>query len=343
MIKMHNINIFVVHSIFQDLIAQHMIKSLPELKEDENYLIYNMNVDESREKLAGWEKVITLDPVGGTVLGDKKKYKIAVEKVLTFIEEKNLVRVFLSDLNWPLNNAIYSNLAKKKFNQVELCNFPDGIANLYVVDVNIKQKTKNFLKSILGLLGVTLPYYNYKSDHIGLGLFDKIYSLMPSIIEHSISKEIIEIPTISPSLIDFKPDTLIFLGQPYELHIPKRKYRDLCMKAASFTMGLGYKKLYYKPHPREDLTKGWDIFRAFGFKLFNQKGSIEELFLTSQTECIISFNSSALVNLKLMFGDRIRCISYCGTKLYKYTGVGKNISIRLKQIYNKMGVEYYEN
>ena len=331
----------VVHTPLQHLIAHHMIKSMSEFDDPDNFLVLDMVKQDLSQDKHLWKEIFYLDPpVGGSILGGAKRCRKALKTISDLIDQYEFIQVFVSDINWPLNNALYGLLFEKRNENIRLCNFPDGTGNLLIVYPNKFQQFRKIVKSILGRLG-GFPYYYFGGDTMGLEMSDKIYSLLPSAINSEINAEVVAIPMIEPAVINENPEACIFLGENINSYVPQSAFREICTRAAEYTRNLGYEDLFYKPHHFANSSIEKDTFMQFGFQLINSSLSIEEMFLVKQVPCIVSYNSSALLHLKLMFGDKVRCISYCCEEVLSYSKVDANVLKRLIKLYELCGVEYY--
>lgn len=334
-------NIFVVHTPFQVLIVKHMVNTMHEFKDVVNILFVDMYLDEFPES-NHWTAVVKIEPVGGTILGSRHRCYSALKTFHTIFEKYNNINLFLSDIEWPLNNALYGNYVLRESN-INYYNFPDGIANLYMIYPDIKQKLKNYFKALLGLLG-GFPYSYISGDKIGLLKAHRVYSLFPDLIINECKPEqIVEIPILKPeNRSQWNSNICVFLGQPIHLFIPYDEYRKLANDAADFVARLGYKQLYYKPHPRENNNIVLNCFLEKGFELFDNNKTIEELILTNslECECLISYTSSALIHIKLFF-PYLRCIAFQPKLMLKYINTTKQSKDMLFVLLGMCGVEIY--
>lgn len=334
-------NIFVVHSRFQLLVAQHMLAVLPQLKDCDCWLVLDMNGHNLPVANTGWHGVLQLaPPVGGTVRGNASACRMAVQKVREIAMRYRTVRLFVSDIQWPLNNALYGVLvlrANSVDHRVELCNFPDGIGCLQIVYPSRYQRIKNQIKALLGRLGGA-PYFPYQGDIIGLELSDRIYSLLPAALA-PLRARCIAIPQMSPALGAQEPSVCLFLGQSYDLSMTRKRFREISMEAARYTRSLGYQHHMYKPHPLESSTDAVEIFRDHGFEIVQDPRTAEEVFADRPVGCVVSYNCSALAHLKLMFGDAVRCVSVLSDQVLASKDVELEAAAKLRTVLSLCGVE----
>lgn len=336
-------NLFVVHTAFQRLIVDHMLRSMPELDSVDNILVFDCN-DQGVDLCGKWRTVLRLDPpVGGSVVGSGKNCRKAIRAIFETIDGCDKVNLYLSDIDWPLNNALFGMMKRKTAGNpvVTLCNFPDGLGSLIIAHPNWYQLLKNIVKSSLSVVGGA-PYYLNRGDRMGLEVADKIYSLMPSALPESISRRILQIPIFKPRGIKINPAACLFVGQCYEQYMSDAAYSSLCRRAADFTTGLGYKKLLYKAHPHASSDIEINEFVARGFEVLGDKRSVEEMFMSEQTGCVVSYNSSALVHLRLMFGDKIRCISFCGRLAFEAGNSRPEAAEQVLRLFKQSGVDCCE-
>lgn len=336
--------IFLVHSRLQLLLVQHMLAVMPEFSSGCSYLVLDMDGRGLPVEYGRWHATITLDPpIGGTVVGRGRACRRAVGQVRSIVERYHAVALFLSDLQWPLNNALYGRLARRgsiRHTTIELCNFPDGIANLQLLYPKPSQKVRDFIKSLLGACGGA-PYYQYSGSTIGLEQFSRIYSLLPNAIPE-LQPRTRAIPCIRPNVLNRAPQSCLFLGQNYDSFLSPVKFRELSAMAARYVANLGYQRLLYKPHPRERTGDAVEAFEKHGFEILQDARTVEEMFLDWQTECVASYTSSALVHLKLMFGSAVRCLSVYCSRALNATNVTRDGAGRMKTLFTLCGVEVYE-
>jgi hypothetical protein len=339
-----DVNIFLVHSRFQLLIVQHMLATMPELQERENCLVLDMSDRELPIERSRWSRVLQLDPpVGGTVRGRSAVCRSAVRSVHAIAMPYRRVSLFVSDIQWPLNNALYGSLvrgAEAPGATVELCSFPDGIGSLLIVYPNAWQRAKNVAKDVLGRLGGT-PYYRYGGDIMGLELSYRIYSLLPEAIA-PLQDRCVKIPTIARQAGELEKETCLFLGQSYERYLSRSQLHDLSESAARYARDLGYRHLLYKPHPREQASEMACTFRRHGFDILEDPRTAEELCLERPVACTVSYNCSALVHLKLMYGGSMRCISIFSNRMLAALNVERAAAAKMRAVFALSGVEWYE-
>ena len=316
-----------------------MVDTMPEFLETDNYLILDMDINGLKIDYDLWTEVIPLQPPVGRYRlgwgGNCRRARRIVFELLTQYESGSL---FITDLLWPLSNALYGQLRKQKTRCYLLCNFPDGVVNLLVRYPNLRRKVRNIIKACIGMIGC-LPYYTIRGDIAGIEDSDKVYSLLPSALPKTIETEIVSVPGLEPLASNLVPQSALFLGQPYDYVMPEDEYRDLSARAADYTVGLGYRNLFYKPHhfAKGDIEK--NIFVERGFEIVDDRRPIEEIFLARQMSCVLSYTSSALINLKILMGDSVRCISVFNALASSYTVEGRQAFDETLRLFRQCNVE----
>ncbi|MCK4632167.1 MAG: hypothetical protein KAT79_02790 [candidate division Zixibacteria bacterium] len=337
--KKSRASLFVIHTPFQRLIVHHMVRSMPEFCESDNYLVLDMDTAGLKIENELWKKVIPLKPpVGRYRLGWGGDCRRACRIVTDILKEYESGSLFITDVLWPLGNALYGLMRKQTDRCYLLCNFPDGFGNLFLKYPSLKRKIRNLIKVCVGMAG-GLPYYILRGDIAGIEDSDKVYSLLPSAMPDTIEAEIVGIPKLQISESNVVPQSALFLGQPYDYVMSDEDYHDLATRAADYAAGLGYENLFYKSHhfAKSDIEK--DIFANRGFEILDDRRPIEEVFLARQMSCVLSYNSSALVNLKILMGDQIRCISTFNALATSYTVEGKEAYDETLRVFQLCDIE----
>lgn len=336
-------NIFVIHTPLQHLIVSQMVMGVPEFKSVPNILVLDMPSDNLDIDRSLWSEVLPLKPpVGRYFIGDGGACRRARNKIKSLIDNNGWSRLFVSDIEWPLNNALYGLRHRYEDSRVEICNFPDGLGSLLVRYPRFKRRLRSLAKKLIGLLG-GLPYSFYRGDIMGLAACDAVYSLLPSALPAALNSRINEIPLFKPRSANIIPDSCLFLGQTYEYHFPPEEHLRLCQEAADFAQKLGYKTNFYKPHHFAKSETEKNIFLERDFELFEDPRPAEAVFMERQLSCVVSYNSSALVHLKMMFGEKVRCISCFNTWCNKYTITGETSLKSVIGLFDMCGVEIYDS
>ncbi len=331
-------NLFAVHTGLQHMTVTQMVRTLPEFREASNIIVFDMPTDGLNMVNSLWADVIIIKPpIGRYRIGSGsacRRTVLALEKTIASFEK---VRLFVSDIEWPLNNALYGLFRARK---MPVCNYPDGIGSLLYYPPTFKRQLRSLAKKLIGLLG-GLPHYLYPGDIMGLNAADAVYSLLPAALPPDINPRIVGIPLFQPQAVNVIPDSCLFLGQDYDRLFPPEEHARLCREAAAFAASLGYTRKLYKGHHFAKAPTEKEAFLSRGFEILADTRPVEELFMTSQLSCVISYNSSALVHLKLMFGDKVRCISTFSDWTFKHTIMGRGQAETIYRVFDLSGVERY--
>lgn len=339
-------NVFMIHTPFQNFIVHHMVRSMPDFLGADNYLVLDISkqhicVDENI-----WTGIVSFEqPVEWdtwSIFKSGISTKKALEKIKQIYRNYKTVSIFLSDIQWQLNNAIFGMIARNKNKNkiIRICNFPDGSVNLICPEPKNVMIAYNFIRKILGdLKGV--PYRFYMGDYLGYDYVEKIYSLFPPALPDYKSK-VVKIPANLHLVKKVDSDACIFLGQDYKKCMEEKQYISLRQSAVMFSKKLGYSKLYYKPHHFESWMDDISFYSHEGFSLITTKKPMEEYYMENPVACVVSYDSSALPHLKILFDNAVRCISYCGLKVLRYKGTKDSAKDKTIDLYKMTGVELYE-
>lgn len=241
--------------------------------------------------------------------------------------------LWVSELLWPMNNAVYSNLKAK--NKIKSVNFFDEGVVMYFNISHIKyQYAREFLKSLI------LKFYFKNYTYPSRKLFSesekngKILAFNPELINNfkniekiSIKRNIInqfaknfikkhhqkEIDIINNSK---KP--VLVLAQPYYRVMKTSKFDNILIGLKEFLNSSDVGDLFIKLHPSESLKDYTDYYHQLGFKLvFSDLQAVPvEIILSKLKEKVkvVSFGTSAFINAR-KFGFNGEMIVYEFEKL----------------------------
>jgi hypothetical protein len=325
-------NIFAVHDRLQFLIAGHMIRSMTEFEGADNHVLLNMRADNIRLGGETWKEAVCLDPLvkGRGLFGGR--LKTPLRAVAGILDRYPSSGVFLSGLGGPLDAALASMARRRRGRGVELCGFPGGAHAPSRRDL------------VGALKGAARSLFEEKAPGPPWGVsagpmdWERLYSFTPA---GAIGGEnLVEIPKVRPLLVNTNERGCLFLGHDLGRAVPPGVLRRLSAGAARFTVNLGYRDLCYRPCPREGPDAA-EVFAAHGFEITHDARPVEEVFFTRQVACVVSWGSPALASLKLMFGDRVRCISCFSSETARYAGADGRRGRRVQDLFSSCGVELY--
>jgi hypothetical protein len=134
---------------------------------------------------------------------------------------------------------------------------------------------------------------------------------------------------------------LLVLGQSYTDHRRyKSKYRQIFDYVRSH-FAAQY-KLFYKAHPNEKVLPGFtDMLNNFDINVIKDDRPVE--YLAGSYQIIVSEFSSALSNIKIIYGNRIRCIGFIHIpERRRLNNYQRNKMMEIKEHFQQMGVEVIE-
>jgi hypothetical protein len=337
------LNLFLAHSPFQYFVACHMVNSMPEFGQGSNCLIVDAVWSDVRVDKAGWHEVIICDPpVGGSVVGAGVRLRSVVGRVMGLFDPPRPASLFLANVQWPLNNVLRAALVRRRFaTPLQVCNYPEGIGSLRLVYPDRRQHLRDAMKSALGWIG-GVRYQPLKEDLMGLESSARIYSLLPQLLPVHLRSKAVAIPTFPMSLVVADQHTCIFLGQNDRL-LPPRLRRPLAVAAAAYCCSLPYDRFLFKSHHYGESELQREAFVASGFEMLADTRPVEQILMASTAACVVSFNSSALVHLKMMYGDRIRCIACFPDRFGELARLRTERVPSVTMLFEKAGVEIFDD
>lgn len=191
---------------------------------------------------------------------------------------------------------------------------PDGALNFMSEDVSESWpvKTKSWMKKCgYGVIGGLRPY-PIKGEKIGVDtdIVDKVYALKG--VQSPYDAEKVEYLTfLSAEVVDGAQKKALVVGQPLISHNQNLKneqgtVKQLSCEIYNYCKDFGIDQVDYAGHPR-------DPHKCLSEKSYNEvfhdNLCLEEYLQKNSYDLIISCSSTVLVNAKLMFGDKIQCVS----------------------------------
>lgn len=323
-----NCNIYCALTPFHYfLICQYFINDLK--NDDKNILITNFSIQDidARFKAVncthyampgkyGWELYIKNEY--------RKKLNYVVDNVAKIAGNCKEINLFAAVLINPISNGIYYCL--KSNNGFSYINIPDGIASVTTTRRDYKDYIKLYIKLLLSRIGL-IKYSSFgdRMDSQGIYCANVIYSFLPHLIKNKTKAIIKRIDLRGEMQIG---EDILFLGQP---DVEERIEEALHFLYNNYSVN----NIYYKPHHRENIEFINKIEKNHNLKIISTNKCIEDFFVTEKSfRIVIACFSSALINLKMMFGDKVRCISYKGIDI-----IDECRKEELLALYNQFGVE----
>ena len=336
-------NLFLIHTAFQKFISELIIREIPEFAQAENILLVEMEdagIDPSAP--GPWTAVHQLEPIGSSTLG-KDRHAAAernLKRIHGLLSPDEQVRILISDIAWPMNNRVFFDRRLRR--QVEFNFIIDGIGSYNGSRFTPKLFLRNLAKFALGRLARAVRYTPYLGQVMGEE-HPRVKRVYGFAIEHLASPEEkranIPFTPRSGGIID--QETCLFLDQPYWEVLSDTQWRAIQEQTKSFLLSLGCETYYYKRH-RLSRPEDEQFYAEAGFTVIEDGRCIEELFHELGTSVVVSYNSSALFNIKIFYGDQTRCISYCSDGLTRLTMADSAGIERIKTLFTSVGVELVE-
>ena len=335
------LNIFVTHNPFHVYIAQHIIKSNLLPPDAINILLLEYVADYFQlidHEL--WSDVITLEIIGSSTIGHLryKKSEKNVNTIKNIIKDNENTQIFLSDIAWPMNNRIYFDKQLKK--RADYCLYSDGLGTYALPRVTKTLYARGVIKRINGLFKQGIKYKNYKGNAFGIDRKESKYIYAPNVnlVECEASKRI-EVPFSSVVERPFNMSKCFFLDTPGLLGAKKTDWHLIRHDTIDFLKSLGFKEYYYKKHPMGKIEDE-NYFKNNGFNIINTNKCAEQIIAENDFGVVVSYFSSALFNLKCMYKDKIRCISFFSrTLISMVSGYNENKFDKVIELFNKVNVE----
>lgn len=342
---MKSINLFITHTPFQIYISSQIIHSIQAFSHEDNYLIIECEYDRKYLDESIWSDVIYFDNVGGSTFGREKYSKCEnnYKKIQRIINSSENINIFFSDIAWPMNNRLFFDSKLQKKIQYHLIS--DGLGLYTTPAVTFNLFCRGILKSINGWLNIGAKYRNYFGSQFGLDRFEikKIYAPCSNLLNNPSHMKInIPLESFSQKTV-FDKTKCIFLDQPYWLLVESEDWKEIRNKVVNYIKSLEIRNLFYKNHHKGRVEEE-NYFKTQGFCLVTDRRCIEEIIIEEGYGTVISYDSSALLNLKVTYQNDIRCIAiYNDMIIKKENGYNENVSKKVFNLFNIVGVEVIRN
>ncbi|MFB3917625.1 MAG: hypothetical protein ACE14M_12900 [Terriglobales bacterium] len=305
---MKTANVFVVHTPFQAFAAQHMLRQMPEFTGVFNRMVLaSSRVEQSRVDRVLWDNIQRVSPAAiERFTPERMRYATrCAQQALAGLERFGRVNVYVSNIDALLPNALVSMVHNDRA-RLQLHSYPEGLGTLVPCCHTARKRLKTVAKHCWGrLLGI--PYYNYRDDFAGLEQAERIYSFAPELLPHYGDK-VVRIPQVRHSEIKAQPGWLV-LGQPRWPRMPVSVYENLFDELRDYALGHPMNTMLYKTHHCENGNIAFR-FAAAGFQILEDTRPVEEIFLQRPVSHVLGVGSSALLHLKLFYGDNVQCVSF---------------------------------
>lgn len=331
-------DVFIVHSPFQLFIAEHIVRTMPGEVTPDRWLLLESWGSTPVWQPELWTRTTLLSPPLG---GSARRNGAARRRVLRMVTEEfrscESARLWLANVQWPLNNLLYRELSSCTLANTCHYNFPEGIGSLLCPRPDLRQHVRDFAKMATRFIGGS-GYQPFSCDLMGVSTADKVFTLCKEFVSVTATGEVVQIPRLKTGDDGHIDNTLIFVGQNYDDHLPDSLYRRLCEGAAAYGRNLGTGRMLYKPHHYASTTTEQDILEQYGFERLDWAGPIETYMAQNPPKYVLSYNSSALVHAKLLLGRRVEAIAYGANEIQKYLRQDRDTAARMKRLFDLCGV-----
>ncbi len=238
-----------------------------------------------------------------------------------------LVPHFLNILSNYFYTASSRRLGKDK---LKIALYPDGMLSFQPYSINSKYDPYLLKRWLLGkLIGTPFKLFNGPIAD-PFNVVDFIYTYLPNeTIEYN-SKKLIKI-TFPRS--DISGNNMLILGHFNQSKFQKVDLISISRLIKKLPMLKKVKRIYYKIHPRLKSSSD-DLFyqvlkldKSLPIEIFQDNQPIEMSIKKLKSSTVIAAVSTSLVNLKLKFGENLKCY---------YFGLDDYVSSDYTKYYNKI-------
>jgi hypothetical protein len=318
------VNIFICHTPFHNFIT----RNLCELKFSEplfkNYIISSV---EDRNKTGNFTFVVIRQGLAGKIIGLKEARSFFNSQVKKF---KRDVEFFLPHIDGVLGNYIFHNSFLRKTG-AKVNFYYDGILML---DAHRGLRTFPRLLTIKRLLSMSIfHYFILHKDVLPVhaSRTNHIYTPLPEHTPGPIEKMIAV--RFSSMAYDINRGHVVILGSDVGINLDLSYQRIISYCHAT----LGVKKVLFKPHHADKMHIFQKTMKSQNqtFNLVEGKACLEELIAELRPEFVIApYLSSALINIKVIFGTAIRSVcmiekELTETSLNEITHLAKSLGVEI--------------
>ncbi|MGB6151703.1 MAG: hypothetical protein WBG48_06900 [Pricia sp.] len=314
-------NIFIAQTPFQNFMAGKIVEQLFLEDGSMNYLYSSVTLDNKGyfDEYHPIEKKESLKKITTTYSAKKK-----ISKRL----KSGHCELFIPHTSAILSNYFFYSFPKERYG-VRLNFYYEGILYFYKYYEPYKTKTHTVRKIFSLLVG-----FGYRRNSEILPVehpsVNAIYTIFP---EHTLGpkQKMVEVSLLKEKYTGQNNCVLIVGGKPSALEDSEviLLYREMIEKILQFPEE---STVYFKGH-HADTSSNFEIANAgrIEFQEITQNSAIEEVIELYRPSTILSYPSSALINLKAMYGKKIDVFSY-------YIDTKKQILEKIWPIFEKLNV-----
>jgi hypothetical protein len=245
----------------------------------------------------------------------KKNIKDNIKTILPIIHGK--CDLWVSDLLWPMNNAIYSSFRATKY--LKSINFIDEGTVMYV---NTSKSYYLYIRELMKSLILKLYFKHYsfpsrklysESERNGriaaynpelINNFKNIFkiSIEPKNIDQYAKSYIKNNQKIEIENINSSDNSVLILAQPYYRVLKSDLYKDILTALKIYLNQRGFSNIFIKLHPSETIEDFNIHYSQLGFQIvFSDLKSIPAEIILSKLDSkviVASFGTSAFINAR---------------------------------------------
>lgn len=291
-------NIFIAHTPLQNLVAVNIVNQYFKNAQNHNTLISSVPCKE--EDVFNTIKTIRKNNKLN-LFRDTYSAKAYIDKSV----KNQPCSLFISHTSGLLDNYVFFQLPKK-YNSLKINFFYDGILYFYKYKEPFK-KIHNTRKKIGKLMGISYRFVPEIFPHDSPRI-NAIYTVLPNFTLGSKNK-LVKVEMLANTYKPNKKSALILGGKPSLLtHDEVKKiYKEMI----SIITKSGFDIVFFKGHHADNSLNFENVVDTnFHYKDITQNSPIEEVLEIYQPAHIYSYPSTALVNLKAMYGGQIAINSF---------------------------------
>lgn len=344
----NEVAVFVVHTPFQLWFVEQIVRSSVEFHNSVNVLLIENVAALDQVDSSTWHHVEELFPVGESAIGRGQRTAVDVnlQRIRTLLSNySHPASILLSDIAWPLNNQIFFDRRLRRMG-VQYKLFMDGIGTYLGARISGMGFVRNCVKRGISYLGGGIAYRPYWGKLMGEDRHEikAVYAFGAHLLPCEPSKRA-DIRLPQKETVSLNKQKCLLLGQDYSKLLSPAALQILQERTLAFVRDFECQDYYYKPYHQKDFSSSidnseTDFYMSKGFIPVWEPRPIEAIIHTTGIGTVISYNSSALFNLKLIFGDKIRCISLFGGCLANLTPQRDILAFeRMFDLFQRAGVE----
>jgi hypothetical protein len=328
------VNVFLLHTPFQLYMAEYMLLSMPEFSAQRNVALVDNPTLEPNAGL--WSEVQHIRPnIGPSLIGNAGRIKSEIRRLEAQVSDVDRPQLWISNFDYPLGNAMYAWARTRP--GVGIAVYPEGIANILRSRFSWKKKLKNWIKNLYGMVH-GLRIRSLGDDLSGLAFADVIYTLLPP-MELETAARVVQIPRPEMNSGPSSRQGCLVCGQPLYAIMSRQEHESLTRALIDLVRGLGFSRVVYKPHPREDDSIE-RIAAASNATVLRDSRVAEVVFDQDEFACIASFVSSSLIHVKLLHGPNAQAIAFRADEVLSCSNNNRQFAAELKAVFVKFGVEW---